>query len=236
MQGQGLMEARIWERIGDIHYRVDEALKRSGRDPGEAKVLVASKYYDPAQISALAEAGVRLLGENRAQALIRKHEMFGDAFEWHFIGHLQRRKAKEVVPLVTLIHSVDSIRLIEELEKRAPGNGVDVLIQLNVSGEESKYGVEESGAGRLLEAAAGSEGKVRVQGLMTVAPLVEQAENVRYVFAKLRTIRDRLRNEWSPHFDLPELSMGMSGDYEVAVEEGATLIRIGRTIIEEDGP
>jgi pyridoxal phosphate enzyme (YggS family) len=230
------MDARIRERVREIHYRVDEALKRSGRGPGEAKVLVASKYYEPAQISVLAEAGVELLGENQAQALIRKHEMFGDAFEWHFIGHLQRRKAKDVIPLVTLIHSVDSVRLIGELGKRAPENGVDVLIQLNVSGEESKYGVEEGEAGRLLEAAAASEGKVRVQGLMTVAPMVEQAGDVRYVFAKLRTIRDRLRNDWSPHFDLPELSMGMSGDYEVAVEEGATLIRIGRAIIEEDGP
>ncbi len=230
------MEARIRERLGEIHYKVDEALERSGRSAGEAKVLIASKYYEPDQISALAEAGVRLLGENQSQDLIRKHEMFGANFEWHFIGHLQRRKAKEVVPLVTLIHSVDSVRLIEELEKRAPEDGVDVLIQLNVSGEESKYGVEEGEASRLLETAAASEGKVRIQGLMTVAPLVEQAEDVRYVFAKLRTIRDRLRSDWSPHFDLPELSMGMSGDYEVAVEEGATLVRIGRAIIEEDGP
>lgn len=229
-------EARIRQRLAEVYERVGEALSRSGREPDEAKVLVASKYYKPAQISALAEAGVRLLGENRAQDLIRKHETFGATFEWHFIGHLQRRKAKDVVPLVTLIHSVDSVRLIEELEKRAPENGVDVLIQLNVSGEEAKYGVREDDAERLLEAAAASEGRVRVRGLMTVATLVEQAEEVRYVFAKLRAIRDRLSGDWSPHFDLPELSMGMSGDYEVAIEEGATLIRVGRAIIEEDGP
>ncbi|MDQ4106191.1 MAG: YggS family pyridoxal phosphate-dependent enzyme [Actinomycetota bacterium] len=235
MQGQ-VTEARIRERFAEIHERVSEALRRSGRGPEEVKVLVASKYYEPAQISALAEAGVRLLGENRAQDLIRKHETFGDAFEWHFIGHLQRRKVRNVIPLVTLIHSVDSVRLIEELEKRAPESGVDVLIQLNVSGEEAKYGVREDEADRLLEAAAASEGKVRVRGLMTVAPLVEQAEDVRYVFAKLRAIRDRLSDDWSPHFDLPELSMGMSGDYEVAIEEAATLIRVGRAIIEEDGP
>ncbi len=234
MQGQ-VTEARIRERLAEIHERVGEALGRSGRGPDEVKILVASKYYEPAQISALAEAGVRLLGENRAQDLIRKHETFGDAFEWHFIGHLQHRKAKDVIPLVTLIHSVDSVRLIEELEKRALEDGVDVLIQLNVSGEEAKYGVGEGEVERLLEAAAASEGKVRVRGLMTVAPLVEQAEDVRYVFAKLRAIRDRLSGDWSPHFDLPELSMGMSGDYEVAIEEGATLIRVGRAIIEEDG-
>lgn len=224
------------ERIGEVRCRVDEALKRSGRGPGEAKLLVASKYYEPAQISALAEAGVELLGENRAQDLVRKHALFGDAFEWHFIGHLQRRKARDVIPLVTLIHSVDSVRLVEELEKRAPEEGVSVLIQLNLSGEESKYGVGEGEVERLLEAAAAGEGKVRVKGLMTVAPMVEQAGDVRYVFAKLRAIRDRLRSDWSTHFDLSELSMGMSGDYEVAVEEGATLVRLGRAIIEEDGP
>ncbi len=235
MQDQ-VVEARIRERFAEIHHKIDEALARSGRRPGEARVLVASKYYEPAQISALSEAGVRLLGENRAQDLIRKHALFGDDFEWHFIGHLQRRKAKDVIPLVTLIHSVDSVRLVEELGKRAPEDGVNILIQVNVSGEESKYGVDEGEAERLLEAAATSEGRVRVKGLMTVAPLVEQAEDVRYVFAKLRAIRDRLSDDWSPHFDLPELSMGMSGDYEIAVEEGATLVRIGRAIIEEDGP
>lgn len=236
MQDQGIIEERVREKLAEIHQRVEEALGRSGRDPGEAKILIASKYYEPAQISALSEAGVDLIGENRAQDLVRKHEMFGDAFEWHFIGHLQRRKAKDVIPLVTLIHSVDSVRLIEEIEKRAPEPDVDVLIQMNVSGEETKYGVGEEEAERLMEAAAESDGKVRVKGLMTVAPAVERTDDVRYVFAKLRTIRDRLSEDWSPCFDLPELSMGMSGDYEIAVEEGATLVRIGRAIIEEDGP
>lgn len=230
------MEDRVRKHIAEVHRKVEEALRRSGRAPGDAKVLIASKYYEPVQISTLSEAGVELVGENRAQDLVRKHEIFGDAFEWHFIGHLQRRKAKDVIPLVTLIHSVDSVRLIEELEKRAPESGVDVLLQMNVSGEETKYGVGEREVERLMEAAAGSGGKVRVKGLMTVAPAVERTEDVRYVFAKLRTIRDRLREDWSPHFDLPELSMGMSGDYEAAVEEGATLVRIGRAIIEEGGP
>jgi uncharacterized pyridoxal phosphate-containing UPF0001 family protein len=110
------------------------------------------------------------------------------------------------------------------------------LFQVNVGGEESKYGVAEGEVEPLLEAAAGTEGRVLVRGFMTLAPLVEDPEDVRYVFAKLRAIRDRLRPCWSPQFDLSELSMGMSGDYAVAVEEGATLIRIGRTLIEEDGP
>lgn len=228
--------SRIRDRLAVVRERVGEALRRSGRAPGETRILVASKYYELDQIRALAEAGADLLGENRVEDLVRKQELFGDAFEWHFIGHLQRRKARDVVGRVGLIHSVDSARLITELEKRAPERGIEVLIQVNVSGEESKYGVEEDEVEALLEAAAETGGRVRVRGFMTLAPLVEDPEVVRYVFAKLSTIRDRLRPDWAPHFDLSELSMGMSSDYVVAVEEGATLVRIGRTIIEEDGP
>jgi pyridoxal phosphate enzyme (YggS family) len=228
--------AGIRDRLALVRQRVDEASHRSGRAPGEVKILVASKYYAPEQISALAEAGVELLGENRAEDLVRKQELFGDAFEWHFIGHVQRRKAKVVVPRVSLIHSVDSTRLVEELARRATEGGIDVLLQINVGGEFSKYGVSEGEVEALLAAAAGTGGRVRAKGFMTLAPLVEDPEDVRYVFAKLRAIRDRLSPRWSPHFDLSELSMGMSGDYAVAVEEGATLVRIGRTLIEEDGP
>jgi PLP dependent protein len=228
---------KIRGRLARVHEDVAEALQRSGRGPDEVRILVATKYYEPEQISTLKEARVDLLGENTAQELVRKQELFGDAFEWHFIGHLQRRKAKIVVPRVSLIHSVDSVRLVEELAKHMPeDDAAEVLFQVNVSGEESKYGVSEDEVEALLEAAAGTEGRVHARGFMTLAPLVERAEEVRYVFAKLRAIRDRLRQSWSPHFDLSELSMGMSGDYAVAVEEGATLVRIGRMLIEGDGP
>ncbi len=227
----------IRDNLARVRDEVSAALERSGRGPDEARILVASKYYEMDQISALAEAGADLLGENRAEDLVSKQEAFGDRFEWHFIGHLQSRKAKVVVPRVSLIHSVDSARLVRELAKRAPEDGaVEVLFQVNVSGEETKYGVSEEEVEALLEAAAETGGQVRARGFMTLAPLVEDPENVRYVFAKLRAIRDRLRQSWSPHFDLSELSMGMSGDYAVAVEEGATLVRIGRVLLEEDGP
>jgi pyridoxal phosphate enzyme (YggS family) len=228
--------AGIRERLEVVRENVALAAERSGRDAGEVRVLVASKYYAPEQVGALAGAGVDLVGENRAEDLVEKQERFGDAFEWHFIGHVQRRKAKIVAPRVDLIHSVDSVGLITELEKRAPEDGVEILLQVNVSGEESKYGVSEGGVEELLEAAAATDGRVRARGYMTLAPLVEEAEQVRYVFAKLRSIRDRLRGSWSPHFDLSELSMGMSSDYEVAVEEGATVVRIGRMLIEGEGP
>jgi PLP dependent protein len=225
----------IKDRLAGVQENIEVALEKSGRTEERVCVLVATKYYEPDQVSALAEAGVDLIGENRAEDLLEKQELFGDRFEWHFIGHLQRRKAKVVVPRVTLIHSVDSVRLIGELSKRASEGGVDILIQVNVADEESKYGVSEDEIGTLLEAAVQTGGRVRARGFMTLAPLVDDPEEVRHVFAKLRTIRDSLREIWSPHFDLSELSMGMSGDYKVAVEEGATVVRIGRMLIEEDG-
>jgi pyridoxal phosphate enzyme (YggS family) len=224
------------ERLAVVRENIQGALERGGRPGEKVRVLVATKYYAPEQLAELAEAGVDLVGENRAEDLVEKQEMFGDRFEWHFIGHVQRRKARVIVPRVTLVHSVDSVRLIEEISRRAPEGGADILIQVNVADEESKYGVSEDEVEALLETVAGTEGSVRVRGFMTLAPLVEDPEDVRYVFAKLCTIRDRLRESWSPHFDLSELSMGMSGDYEVAVEEGATVVRIGRMLIEEDGP
>jgi pyridoxal phosphate enzyme (YggS family) len=231
--------ALVRGRLEVVRARVAEAALRSGRSPEEVRILVATKYFAPRQISALSEAGVRLVGENRAEDLREKREAFGDAFEWHFIGHLQRRKAREVVGRVSLIHSLDSARLVEELAKRASEEGVEVLVQVNVGGEESKYGVSEGEVEALLEVVARTGGRVRARGFMTLAPLVDRAEDVRYVFTKLRAIRDRLRGGWSNHFDLSELSMGMSNDYAVAVEEGATIVRIGRAMIEEargEGP
>lgn len=227
-------ESAVRDRLARVRESIDSALERGGRSPGDVKLLVASKYYAPEQMEILRDLGVGLVGENRAEDLVAKQDSYGEDFDWHFIGHLQRRKAKDVVGRVGLIHSVDSVRLIEELAKRASEDGVDILLQLNVSGEESKYGASEEEVEELLDSAAGSEGRVRVRGFTTIAPFVEDAEEVRYIFVKLRSIRDNLMRVWSPRFDLSELSMGMSGDYVVAVEEGATIVRIGRTLIEED--
>ena len=229
MQTKGL----IRERVEVARERIAEAAIESGRRPEDVRFLVASKYYEPEGIGALAESGIGLLGENKTEDLLRKQDLFPNAFEWHFIGHLQRRKAKEVVGRVALVHSVDSVRLVKELAKRAPDDGMEVLVQVNVSGEESKYGVGEGEVEAMLEAAAGTGGKVRVRGFSTLAPLVADPEDVRYVFAKLRATRDRLRAAWAPHFDLSELSMGMSNDYAVAIKEGATIVRIGRALVEE---
>ena len=134
-------EAGIREKLARVRENVAGALERSGRGPDEVRILVASKYYSAEQIGALSAVGVDLVGENRAEDLVEKQERFGDAFEWHFIGHVQRRKAKIVAPRVGLIHSVDSAKLVEELERRAPEYVVEILFQVNVSVEESKYGV-----------------------------------------------------------------------------------------------
>jgi pyridoxal phosphate enzyme (YggS family) len=219
--------AQVKERLALVYERVKGALERSGRDGEQVRVLVATKYYDWEQLAEIAGAGVDLVGENRAEDLVDKQELLGDRFEWHFIGHLQRRKAKIVVPRVSLIHSVDSVRLIEELAKRAPETGTDILAQVNIADEASKYGVSEEEIEALLDAAAATGGSVRARGFMTLPPLVEDPEEVRYVFAKLRTIRDSLRKSWSPHFDLSELSMGMSGDYGWELETGWTGSRPG---------
>lgn len=231
-----ITQTLLEERLYRVREEVGAALERGGREDSDVRLLVASKYYSKEQTSMLREAGVTLLGENKSEELAEKQELFGGDFEWHFIGHLQRRKARDVVPRVGLIHSVDSERLVQELAKRAPDSGVEALIQVNVSGEEAKYGVPGAGVERLLESAAATGGAVRIRGFMTVAPQVEDPEDVRYVFAKLRGIRDSLTRMWASHFDLSELSMGMSGDYPVAVEEGATILRIGRTLIEKEGP
>src|SRR3712207_5776512 len=174
-----LKESRIRDRLAVVEERIADALHRSGRESGETKILIATKYYGADQLSALLGAGVGLVGENRAEDLIRKQEAFGDAFEWHFIGHLQRRKAREVVGRVSLIHSLDSARLVEELAKRAPEEGVEVLVQVNVAEEESKYGVSEGEVEALLEVVARTGGRVRARGFMTLAPLVDRAEDVR---------------------------------------------------------
>ncbi len=174
-------------------------------------------------------AGIRLVGENRADELESKWQRWDEEFEFHFIGHLQSRKVRQVVPCVTLIHSVDSISLVEELDKRADSE-VRVLLEVNVAGENTKYGILPTAAEAFLERAAAYP-KVVFVGLMTMAPLVADPETARPCFRGLRELRDRLAIAFTGRYELPELSMGMSNDYEVAVEEGATIVRLGNALL-----
>ena len=180
------------------------------------ELLVATKYVPLEEMGKLAEAGVRLVGENRQQDLAAKHERWGGAFEWDFIGNLQSRKIKQVLPLCRLIHSVATESVLTQLEKHATPE-TEVLVEVNVSGEEGKGGVEPDGLPAFIERCP-----VRVSGLMTMPPFSEDPERSRPYFARLA--------ELAAANDLHRLSMGTSQDWRVAVEEGATIIRLGHTL------
>jgi len=221
---------RLRHNLAAVEERIERARSRAGLTHSP-RLLVAGKYLTVDEMGALAEAGIRLVGENRAEGLETKWSRWKDSFEFHFIGHLQSRKVPRVLPYVSLIHSVESISLVEELDKRAETE-VQVLLEVNVSGEESKYGILPAAAETFLERAAAYR-RVRFTGLMTMAPLVPDAESTRTFFRELRELRDRLATSFTGRYELTELSMGMSNDYEVAVEEGATIVRIGSALLSD---
>jgi pyridoxal phosphate enzyme (YggS family) len=214
--------------LGEVERRIEAACSRAGRTD-RPRLLVASKYLDVDQMAVLADAGIGLVGENRAEGLEAKWDRWKDSFEFHFIGHLQSRKVRHVLPYVSLIHSVESISLVEELDKKADTD-VPVLLEVNVSGEGTKYGILPAAAETFLERAAAHR-RVRFTGLMTMAPLTPDPESNRPFFRELRELRDRLAAAFAGRYELTELSMGMSNDYGVAAEEGATIVRIGSALL-----
>jgi pyridoxal phosphate enzyme (YggS family) len=218
---------RLQANLAEVRLHIAEAAGRSGLGT-HPRLLVASKYLTVDEMSLLEAAGIRLVGENRQQGLEEKWRRWKESFEFHFIGHLQRRKVRQVLPCVTLIHSVESMSLVEELDKRAEER-IKVLLEVNVSGEESKYGILPAAAETFLEQAAAYE-RVDFVGLMTMAPLSADPEAARPFFRGLRDLRDRLAPAFSSRYELTELSMGMSNDYDVAVEEGATIVRLGSAL------
>jgi len=202
-------------RVAARLERVRERIAELGRDPGEVEILVATKYVACEQMPLLAEAGVRLVGENRAQDLVAKQEAHGELFEWDFIGVLQSRKVRTVAPRVRLIHSLASESALRELE-RYPARAV--LVQVNVAGEEGKAGIAPQRLGEFL-----ARCPAPVAGLMTMPPLADTPERNRRWFRALRELAER--------HGLRTLSMGTSQDWEVAVEEGATIIRLGSSLL-----
>jgi len=219
---------QVSTNLATVEENIDKALARSGRNL-RPRVLVASKYLEAEEMGVLEGAGIRLVGENRASELEAKWRRWSKAYEFHFIGHLQSRKVRQVLPCVTLIHSVDSLSLVEELDKRAEDE-VRVLLEVNVSEEESKYGVLPDAVESLMDRAAEYR-RVGFVGLMTMAPLADDPEEARPFFRGLCEIRDRLAAQFTGRYELTELSMGMSNDYEVAVEEGATILRLGSALL-----
>ena len=218
----------VRRRFAEVRERVDAAARAAGRDPAEVEILVATKYVAAEHLGVLRDAGIPLVGENRAQDLAEKHALYGDAFVWDFIGHLQSRKTKSVLPLVRLIHSVGSLSVVEEIERRADGP-VAVLLEVNIAGEESKSGVPLAEVDAFLEQASAGK-KARFEGLMCMPPLFDDAEAARPYFARTRELAARLSEAWSGLYTFRRLSMGTSADYEVAVQEGATIVRVGSVL------
>lgn len=225
------LHERIRENLAQIHQRITAACGRAGRDPSEITLLAVTKYASEAAVQALYDLGQRDFGESRPLQLAGRAERFPPDVRWHLIGHLQRNKASRIVPLVHRIHSVDSLRLLRCLDEAAAKEQrrVSVLLEVNISGEASKDGYSPNGL--LMEwADLTTVTHLDIVGLMTMAPLDADVTGVRTVFRGLRRLRDELLNQGP--LTLPELSMGMSGDYEIAIEEGATHIRIGSALFE----
>ncbi|MCL6105978.1 MAG: YggS family pyridoxal phosphate-dependent enzyme [Actinobacteria bacterium] len=223
---------RIRANLEKVRKETDAACRRAGRGPGEVEILAAAKYVAPDGLTALAEAGINLIGENRAQDLVVKHSLHGDRFTWDFIGHLQSNKVRQILPLVRLIHSVDSLSAVAEIDLRTNGpTPTNVLLEVNIGQEEGKYGIIPSEVDRFLEEAK-KYLKVNFTGLMTMPPLAADPEVVRPAFAALRRMASRLSREWRGRYQFHHLSMGTSHDFAVAVEEGATIIRVGGALFE----
>lgn len=222
----------IKDNLEDVELRVLKACERSHRHRTEVKLVAVSKTKPAAAVIEAADAGQILFGENRVQEAQAKIALCPGNLQWHLIGHLQSNKARIAASgLFRMIHSVDSVKLLRLLDEYA-GVPLPVLIQVNVSGEGSKEGCAPEEAAALIEA-ANQCSKVEVHGLMTIPPFTADPEKARVHFSNLRKLRDRLQNETGT--PLPELSMGMSHDFEVAIEEGATYIRVGSDIFGERG-
>lgn len=216
----------IAEAVEQVRARIEWAARAAGRDPGEVTIVAATKTVEPGRIRLALEAGITDAGENRAQELLAKRDALADrAVRWHFIGTLQRNKVADVVGAVSLIHSVDSVRLAEAISRRAEATGeqVRVLLQVNTTGEPTKHGVSVEEAPAVANAVRALP-HIALDGLMTIGQL-GAAGDARRAFASLRGLADRL--------GLRELSMGMSGDFEQAVAEGATIVRLGTALFGE---
>jgi len=200
----------------------------------EIKIVCVSKGVDVDKILAVIEAGAKIIGENRVQEARKKYEYIKGKVEFHMIGHLQTNKVKYAVKMFDMIQSVDSVKLAKEIDKRAKAiNKIQkTLVEVNTSGEESKYGISPSELPILLEEIEKLD-NIQVLGLMTVGPLTEDENRIRNSFATLRKLRDEYRKKFSGNIILEELSMGMTDDYRIAIEEGSTMIRIGRKIFGE---
>ena len=221
---------RYKKNIEDLKKKVSETCIRSGRDPAEVTIIAATKYADAEGVKIISRLGISHFGENRADELISKKKYIEKDAVWHFIGHLQSRKARDVVPAVEYIHSIDSIKILEKVSREAAKclKVQKVLVEVNISKEETKYGLEIDNVIDFINKSIRIE-NIELTGLMTIAPYTDDMEYIRSIFRKLRELRDRISGSGGID-SFCQLSMGMSNDFTVAIEEGATMIRIGSTI------
>lgn len=227
-----MYEARLRENLGRVTERIERARERAGGEP--VTIVAVTKGHPASAAAAALVAGLRVCGENRVQELEEKHAALAESgIAWHLIGHLQRNKVRQALPLFELIHSVDSLRLARALSAEAEKQGctVDGLVQVNASGEETKGGFD-TGQGTSPIAEVCALPNLRVCGLMTMAPLTDDEQVVRATFARTRLLHDECARELSD-FNALHLSMGMSSDFETAIEEGATMVRLGTVLFGE---
>ena len=224
--------SELQENLTRIRSRIDQACERSGRQPDSVRLMAVSKNQSPERVAQAASAGLTLFGENRIQEAKVKIAQSPSQLEWHFIGHLQSNKSRDAVSLFHVVQGVDSLALAEELQKQAikQARSLPILLEVNVAGESSKFGWNPD---RLLAELLqlNALNRLEVHGLMTIAPYAVDPEQVRPIFRRLRELRDRCTDLLGA--PLPVLSMGMSGDLEVAIEEGATLVRVGTALFGE---
>lgn len=222
----------ITAALARVQERIAAAAQKAGRSPDEVELVAVSKTHPAEKVRAAVEAGQTLFGESRVQEARAKIPLLPSRLHWHFIGHLQKNKIRHALPLFELFHGIDSRAVAEEMQRIADDAGMEarVLLEVNLAGEASKHGFASESLRRDLEAIL-SLGRLTIEGLMTIPPLAPEAEASRRYFVALRELRDQLETQLN--VKLPQLSMGMSGDYPVAIEEGATLVRVGTAIFGE---
>lgn len=224
----------VTENIAEVNAKIAAACRRAGRDRSEVTLIAVSKTKPESMIEEAYEVGQRDFGENKVQEICRKKDLLPEDIRWHMIGHLQRNKVHQVVGKACLIHSVDSLRLAEAINREAEKRGVEVpvLVEVNVAQEESKFGVSTEETITLVEQMSRLK-YIQIRGLMTIAPYVENPEENRSVFRKLKQLSVDIAVKNINNVNMSVLSMGMTNDYEVAIEEGATMVRVGTGIFGE---
>ena len=222
------------ENLQQVNANIEKACAAVSRDPGEVTLVAVSKTKPVSMLQEAYDAGARVFGENKVQEIMDKYDRLPSDIQWHMIGHLQRNKVKYIAGKVALIHSVDSLRLAKTISEEAVKHNceIPILIEVNVAGEESKFGVSVEETLPLIEEIAKLPA-IHVEGLMTIAPYVEDPEENRPVFRKLKELSVDIAAKNINNVRMAILSMGMTGDYEVAVEEGATLVRVGTGVFGE---